>query len=324
VKYLEKHHAEERDPAFEERGCCPKSIGQDSHEPCEGQDCGRSGRCAVGQSGVAIFHKARSFFRRKRYCERGALTEFCRIDGENRGGINVVQKLLLENGEVAVFKPATGEPLRENITPGEVSDIEKARQLFRDAGLAFPTIPEELAAQLKELGPWLFSTRPIRVTPYNLEYYVHEAERIRVKDYVALCHDGHGINSYAIHYYLVHGSLRMFLQLGWGGVYTNAKAAAALIRDCFSVADQIVTEAPKVGRFLAGERLTIVGSQFYGSYWLQPGEGRRRKDADREDHLNLKPLDALTEVLGWLKHYRGEKLSKRGTRIKIGTSKERN
>src|ERR1035438_5187054 len=43
----------------------------------EGQDCGRSG--------VAIFHKGRSFFHRKRYCERGAITEFCRVDAENRG-----------------------------------------------------------------------------------------------------------------------------------------------------------------------------------------------------------------------------------------------
>jgi len=243
------------------------------------------------------------------------------------GGVNVVQKVVLKNGEVAVFKPASAESnrrMRGNIMPGKASDIAKARQLFQDEGLSFPTIPEELAAQLKELGPWLFSTRPIGVTPYNLEYYVHEAERTRVEDYALLCHDGHGINSYAIHYYVVQGSLRMFLQLGWGGVYTNAKAAAALIRDCFSVADQIVTEAPKVGRFPAGERLTIVGSQFYGSYWLQPGEGRRRKDADREDLLDLKPLEALTEVLGWLKNYRVEKPSKRETRIKIGTPKERN
>ena len=30
-----------------------------------------------------------------------------------------------------------------------MTDIEKARQLFRDAGLAFPTIPGELVEQLK-------------------------------------------------------------------------------------------------------------------------------------------------------------------------------
>ena len=49
-----------------------------------------------------------------------------------------------------------------------MNEIEKARQLFREAGLAFPTIPEELAVQLKERHRWLFSTRPIDVSPYNL------------------------------------------------------------------------------------------------------------------------------------------------------------
>ncbi len=34
--------------------------------------------------------------------------------------------------------------------------VEKARHLFQEAGLAFPTIPEELAARLKERGKWLF------------------------------------------------------------------------------------------------------------------------------------------------------------------------
>jgi hypothetical protein len=43
----------------------------------------------------------------------------------------------------------------EEATP--MSDIEKARRLFRDAGLAFPAIPEELAAQLRERDRWLFS-----------------------------------------------------------------------------------------------------------------------------------------------------------------------
>lgn len=42
-----------------------------------------------------------------------------------------------------------------------MTDVEKARLLFRDAGLAFPAIPVELAAQLKQRGRWVFSTRPL-------------------------------------------------------------------------------------------------------------------------------------------------------------------
>ena len=176
-----------------------------------------------------------------------------------------------------------------------MTDIEKARQLFRDAGLAFPTIPGEIAARLKEQGEWLFATREIKMSPYNLQHYVAEVDETRVEDYAVLSHSGHGINSYALQYYLVRGSLRMFLHLGWGGVYMDDKAAKANIRNCFSLADQIVPAAQGMGQLEAGEHLTVVGSDFYGSYWLPPGKTRREKDMGHKD-----PLEVLTEVFHWL------------------------
>ena len=108
-----------------------------------------------------------------------------------------------------------------------MSDIDKAKQLFQKAGLSFPPIPPELSSQLKEQSEWLFSTRPIEVSPYILRHYVDEAEKSAVKDYALLAHSGHGVNSYAIQYYLVDGPLRMFLHLGWGGVYMNAAEESA-------------------------------------------------------------------------------------------------
>lgn len=187
-------------------------------------------------------------------------------------------------------------------------DIEKARKLFRDAGLAFPTIPVELAAQLKEQSEWVFTTRQLETWPYNLQHYIDEVERSQVKDYVVLSHSGHGVNSYAIQYYLVHGSLYMFLHLGWGGVYMDAKEDAATIRECFSIADQVVRAAQSVPSFQAGEHLTVVGSDFYGSYWLAPGESRR-EDTDRSDPLRVSPQEALTAALSWLTSSRGGKRS---------------
>ncbi len=177
-----------------------------------------------------------------------------------------------------------------------MTDIEKARQLFRDAGLAFPTIPEELAEQLKEHGRWLFSTRPLDVLPYDLQHYLHEVEVSQVKDYAVLSHGGHGVNSYAIQYYLVQGSLRMFLHLGWGGVYMDRGEAAATIRDCFSMADKIASLAQTIGRFQAGKQLTVVGSDFYGSYWLPPGKRRQRNYEGSKG-----PLKVLTQTLQWLR-----------------------
>jgi hypothetical protein len=175
-------------------------------------------------------------------------------------------------------------------------NLERARELFTNAGLAFPAIPDELAAQLKERDRWLFSTRELDMSPYNLQNYVHEVDRTQVADYALLCHSGHGVNSYAIQYYLVHGLLRMFLHLGWGGVYMDVNEDIAKIRDCFSLADQIDATAQCAGRFRDGEKLTVVGSDFYGSYWSGPGKEHRERKRDSKS-----PAEVLAEALCWLK-----------------------
>ncbi|MEV4515423.1 hypothetical protein AB0K00_41515 [Dactylosporangium sp. NPDC049525] len=48
----------------------------------------------------------------------------------------------------------------------------------------------------------------------------------RAPDYAAVSHAGHGTNSYAVNYHLVHGNLAVLMQVGWGGIYTDNAAAA--------------------------------------------------------------------------------------------------
>jgi hypothetical protein len=177
-----------------------------------------------------------------------------------------------------------------------MSDIEKARHVFHEARLGFPTIPQELAVGLKEQRKWLFSTRKIDISPYNLRHYVHEVDGSHVEDYAVLSHSGHGCNSYAIQYYLVYDLLRMFLHLRWGGVYMDADATAAKIQECFSLTDEIVPRVMTVAQVRAGEHLTIVGSDFYGSYWSAPGQSHQNKRRGSKG-----PAEVLTEVLHWLK-----------------------
>ncbi len=182
-----------------------------------------------------------------------------------------------------------------------MTDINKARELFSSAGLAFPALPDELAVKLKERDEWVFCTRPIRMWPYELDRYVHQSQRRQIRDYALLSHSGHGINSYAIQYYLVHGPMRMFLHLGWGGVYEDHEEEAAKIRTCFLKADEVVQAIVQgAAGFHAGEHLTIVGSDFYGSYWISPGPGRQKIEISRDRPSVESPLAALTEVLHWL------------------------
>jgi hypothetical protein len=195
-----------------------------------------------------------------------------------------------------------------------MTDINKARDLFSKAGLGFPTLPEELAVKLKERDQWVFSTRPIRMWPYELDRYVNQSQTRQIRDYALLSHSGYGINSYAIQYYLVHGPLEMFLFLGWGGAYDDEEKAAAKIRACFLKADEVVQAMVQAAAdFHTGEHLTVVGSDFYGSYWIPPGAGGQKK----EIHTNTEfesPLAALTEVLDWLaSNSRGTNFPEKGS-----------
>jgi len=58
-----------------------------------------------------------------------------------------------------------------------------------------------------------------------------------------------------------------------------------------------VPAAMTSGKFAPGERLTIVGSDFYGSYWSAPGQSRQKERRGEQG-----PAEALTEVLNWLKN----------------------
>ena len=173
-----------------------------------------------------------------------------------------------------------------------MSDLDKARQLFQSSGLPFPEIPKELAVRLKERGEWLFSTREIEVSPYDVKHYVDESYNTHVDDYAILCHSGHGVNSYAIQYYLVYGDLQMFLHLGLGGVYMDAKRAASDIAWCFGLADEIVWRMNAVPGVGLKFPLEIMGSDFCGSHWSAPGNGFQNVNS---------PGQALAEALEWLK-----------------------
>ncbi len=176
-----------------------------------------------------------------------------------------------------------------------MTDIEKARHLFRKNRLTFPKIPEDLAARLKERGEWLFSTREIQFSPYHILHYLREMEEICVEDYAVLCYSGHGLY-YAIQYYIVHGGLAMFLFLSWGGLHRSATADSFTIHQAFFMADKIVHAAQTTGRLRAGDRLTVVGSDYYiESYWSPPGE------SPREEVSGVRGLwQVLSEVYRWL------------------------
>lgn len=75
-----------------------------------------------------------------------------------------------------------------------------------------------------------------------------EARHAKPEEYLLFGHAGHGINSYAIHYYLVRGSLRVCLQVSWGGVFSNDAEDALRVRNYFAALAPLVTAAERTAR----------------------------------------------------------------------------
>ena len=175
-------------------------------------------------------------------------------------------------------------------------DIEKARQLFEKEGFDLPAIPVVFAKQIKQREKWLFSSRAIPKSPNYSSFYVDEVSNNEVGDYALISYSRNGANWMAIHYYLVFGPLRMFLELGRGGMYTDDAGDAiqvAKIRECLLLADKIVPATMAMCK--VNDRLTIFCSDFHGSYWVAPGQ-----DAQEIERRCNYPKDVLSEVLEWL------------------------
>src|SRR5687768_13517311 len=119
--------------------------------------------------------------------------------------------------------------------------LEECRRTFAQAGLTPPPIPSRFEKDLRVIGPWCFSTRPIvAMEMYFFDGYVKEALTKRPAAYVAVSHAGHGANSYAINYHLIDGPLALFAQVGWGGIYSDPAESSARVNNLFDrIADVI-------------------------------------------------------------------------------------
>jgi len=152
-----------------------------------------------------------------------------------------------------------------------VTGVADARERFAKANLPFPPIPPDLQPRLEALDDFLFGTRHDGPRPYSLQWYVDElVAGSSVAPYVLTGHDGRGMNSWAIHYLLVHGPLGVFDQIPWGGAYSDDVAAVQLMKVHWTqITDLLgaVEAAAARGLLAADERYIVVCSDFFGSRW---------------------------------------------------------
>jgi hypothetical protein len=181
----------------------------------------------------------------------------------------------------------------------ETNDLAEARVLFAGAGVPFPYVPPEMQSAFRQRSRWCYATREVQDSPYDIHRYVTDA-RSDAPDYVLLAHAGRGVNSYAIHYFLVRGLLGLFVQAPWGGVYMDAEAAAARMREYFDLAEALAkagTEAPSPPP--ASDRLVVVVPTSTAAGGPSPGVPfPRRERVPREGR------DVLQAALEWVRSQR--------------------
>ncbi|GKT23833.1 hypothetical protein [Acidovorax sp. SUPP3334] len=160
------------------------------------------------------------------------------------------------------------------------SDIAAAtaQSIFDGEGLPFPPVPAPLAARLKQQGPGWFATCPVASSPYDFHHFVQESEaQSDLADYAVVGFDGHGTNSWAVHFYLVGTGIALFVKLPWGGAYMDPEPARAHIAEIFDWTAALLSrlqQAETAGRMPPGLRLQVAASKFGHAGWRWLGTGQ--------------------------------------------------
>jgi hypothetical protein len=186
---------------------------------------------------------------------------------------------------------------------GNDSTVPTAQAMFEDERLPFPPVPAQLVASLQQQGPGWFATRPLTSAPYDLDDFLAEVQvQPDLPDYAVVGFDGHGTNSWAVHFYLVSKNVALFIQLPWGGIYLEAEPARADITEQFQWAETLLARvrlAESAGKIPQGMRLQIgvSSSGDTGWRWLDAGPDATVKAWDRSAGMNGAVLQELDDVI---------------------------
>lgn len=144
--------------------------------------------------------------------------------------------------------------------------IDKARAVFEAEGIPMPPLTSAEEAALQAVDDHLFATRAVETSPYTLDAYLNEVLRGDAPaSYVLLGFAGGGVASSAFHYFVVEEGMAIFVQIAWGGGYTDEEDALRLITRSYSWVERTkakVREAREKGVMPADTRMVAVVTQF--------------------------------------------------------------
>jgi hypothetical protein len=133
---------------------------------------------------------------------------------------------------------------------------------FRERNLPEPPLPAGL--RVTAFGPNHWGVRDF--DPMDL-YLLRPAvltSLLAGGDQLAVCHAGHGVNSYAITYCVAHRGLVLITQVGWGGVYMDNSARAAELAEVFEACGALIARRVPDGRTLVCVESRMRGQSLCG------------------------------------------------------------
>lgn len=139
-------------------------------------------------------------------------------------------------------------------------------QAFTSARLKLPPIPAPLRPFMQRQGRWCWGTRSVNTNEMYMgsHAYLDELLTRHVKDYAAVCHAGHGLNSYALNFILAYGPLCVIAQDSFGGAYRDPESSRKNIDATFSLTEGLLSLLNENNIKAAQSRLIVVWSQFRG------------------------------------------------------------
>lgn len=150
---------------------------------------------------------------------------------------------------------------------GHADISSSATEIFASAGLTFPVLPAWARDQLTKVDDWSYTSRRTTPSPYSIDTYVREFVHGEADDYAVVSHAGHGVNSWAISYFVVSGRCGVFVQSAWGGAATSDdddEIERRVMAERFAQTD-LLLERNEERR--DDDWLAVVVSDFHGQRW---------------------------------------------------------
>jgi hypothetical protein len=111
------------------------------------------------------------------------------------------------------------------------------------SGLPLPPLPEAFIPLLQQPGEAMFTSRNDLRTLTNLDSLIGEAVAGESIPFLALSHEGFGINSWYLHYCVSLPGASLFAAIPFGGLYRDLEADRAVIGAMFEQAATLIERA---------------------------------------------------------------------------------